>query len=203
MTDPSTRTEAASRELSCGPLAVQRSARRWGDLRITERRFTALQITTVFVVCLVTLASTATVSSAKPPPPAKRTYFVTIVGGGEELGELDFDCLKFNNNGTHCFGEGVDTVCGTWERIEPSVDDQSIITFDFDFTDEGVEVKGEGRLTVDSRGPRGKKRSSVGGTAVVDADGMTFTLAVAGKQAKAKKCRTVRDDLQDRLGDGD
>ena len=58
------------------------------------------------VAFAVTLASTATVSSAKPPPPAKRTYFVTILGGGEKLGDLAFECLKFNNDGTQCFGGG-------------------------------------------------------------------------------------------------
>ena len=90
--------------------------------------------------------------------------------------------------------------------MEPPVDNQSVITFDLDFFDEeeDVQTRVDGRLTVDSRGQKGKKRSSVGGSAVADLNnGMTFTIALAGKEAKAKKCRKVRNDLQDLFGVND
>ena len=172
-------------------------------MRLTECRFKALQITAVFAVCLVTLAAAA--SSANPP--AKRTYLTTLMGGGESLGDLDFDCLKFNKNGTVCFEDDeADPLCGTWERIEPFVDNQSFITVDFNFTEEGDDFTVRGRLTVDSRGQKGKKMSSVGGTLLVVEEGeesRSFTLSLAGKQAKAKKCRQLRAGLQDLFPDDD
>ena len=198
MTDPSTRTEAASKKLSCAPLAVQRSARWWGDLCVTERRFTALQITAVFATCLVTLASTVTVSSAKPPAPAKRTYLTVLVGTGENLEELGISCAKFNANGTASF-DG-DEISGTWEYTQPPVDQQSIINFHFAFTEDGSDFTIDGRATVDSQGKKGTKRSALGGTALVEGDGTTFTLSLAGKEAKSKKCRKIQGVLHELLG---
>ena len=81
-------------------------------------------------------------------PPVGRTYYTVLVGL-EEPYSWDADCLRFTA-GKVC---SLDGTCGTWERTEED-GKLGAFTMEMAWREEGVEVRLDGHVRVDDRGPR-------------------------------------------------
>lgn len=147
--------------------------------------------TTAITILGLWLAITAAADAKKLPPPVKRTYFVVFLGaeGGYESRAT---CMSFKKRRLCDLDE---EVCGSWKR-DQKAGKQGSLSFQLDFTEEGVPVAIDGSARIDDR----LEKSSTGGVATITSGGQLGNLALVGREVNPARCRSLVEEYNARAG---